>query len=188
MTILEKAISYAMKAHEGEKRKNSTLPYILHPLEAVVTAAELTDDMEVLAAVVLHDTVEDTGISLADIEREFGHYVAWLVDCETEDTIEYETEEITWNIRKQESIDHLRITTDHNVRILWLCDKLSNLRAIRRDYDRLGENIWNTFHMKDPKRQAWYYRTIAELLKEDLGETHAWKEYQALTDEVFRGV
>ena len=95
MTILEKAITYALKAHTGEKRKNSTLPYILHPLEALVTAASLTDDMEVLAAVVLHDTVEDTGISLADIEREFGHYVAWLVDCETEDTIEYETEEIS---------------------------------------------------------------------------------------------
>jgi (p)ppGpp synthase/HD superfamily hydrolase len=188
MTILEKAITYALKAHTGEKRKNSTLPYILHPLEALVTAASLTDDMEVLAAVVLHDTVEDTGISLADIEREFGHYVAWLVDCETEDTIEYETEEITWNIRKQESIDHLRITADKNVRIIWLCDKLSNLRAIRRDYDRLGENIWNTFHMKDPARQAWYYRTIAELLKDDLGQTDAFLEYSRLVEEVFHSV
>ena len=188
MTILEKATMDALKAHTGSKRKNSTLPYILHLMESTVIAATMTDDMEVLAAVMLHDIVEDTGVTLADLEREFGHYVAWLVDSETEDMMEYETEEITWNMRKRESIDHLRITTDRNVRILWLSDKLSNLRAIRRDYDRLGENIWNTFHMKDPARQAWYYRTIGELLREELGRTDAWTEYDRLLGEVFRGV
>ena len=188
MTILEKATTFSMKAHEGSKRKNSTLPYIQHLMEATVTAATMTEDLEVLAAVMLHDVVEDTGVTLNDIEREFSHYVALLVDSETEDMMQYETEEITWNIRKRESIDHLRISDDRNVKIVWLSDKLSNLRAIRRDYDRLGENIWNTFHMKDPARQAWYYRTIGELLEKDLGNTDAWREYNRLLGEVFRGV
>ena len=188
MTILEKASLFALNAHTGSKRKNSTLPFILHLMESTVTAATMTDDLEVLAAVMLHDVVEDTDVTLADLEREFGHYVAWLVASETEDPMEYESEELTWNMRKRESIDHLRITNDRNVRILWLSDKLSNLRAIRRDYDRLGENIWNSFHMKDPARQAWYYRTIGELLREELGGTDAWREYDRLCGEVFRGV
>ena len=96
--------------------------------------------------------------------------------------------EDTWEIRKKESLDRLAKERDPGVKILWLSDKLSNLRAIRRDYNRLGENIWNTFHMKDPARQAWYYRTIGELLEGELGDTDAWREYARLLEEVFRGV
>ena len=188
MNILERAIIYATNAHESLKRKNSTLPYAVHLMETMVIASTITQDMDVLAAAVLHDTVEDAGVKLSEIEKEFGHYVAQLVASETEDKMEYETEEATWIVRKHEAVDQLRIADDRNVRIIWLSDKLSNIRAIRRDYDRLGESIWNTFHMKDPREQAWYYRTIAELLEGDLGDTDAWKEFDSLVKDVFKSV
>ena len=112
MNILERAIIYATNAHESLKRKNSTLPYIVHLMEAMVIASTITQDMEVLAAVVLHDTVEDAGVKLGDIEKEFGHYVAELVASETEDKMEYETEEATWIFRKHEAVDQLRKIKD----------------------------------------------------------------------------
>ena len=58
MNIIEKAIQFATKAHEGTCRKGTSLPYILHPLEAGAIAAQIADDPEVIAASVLHDVVE----------------------------------------------------------------------------------------------------------------------------------
>ena len=79
MTKLEKAIGFAMRAHHGMRRKKENLPYIIHPLEVVTILAGMTDDEDVLSAAVLHDTVEDTGVSLEIIGKEFGSRVMELV-------------------------------------------------------------------------------------------------------------
>ena len=76
MNVIEKAIGFAVKAHAGALRKGTNLPYILHPLEAASIAAQMTDDQEIIAATVLHDTVEDTETSAEDIRKEFGARVA----------------------------------------------------------------------------------------------------------------
>ena len=77
--IFEKALSFALKAHEGQIRKSGNTPYILHPAEAASIAATLTDDREILAAVVLHDAVEDSDATIEDIRAEFGERIAQLV-------------------------------------------------------------------------------------------------------------
>ena len=82
--LLDDAIQFAVKAHAGVNRKGKNRPYILHPLEAMLIASELTEDEEVLAAAVLHDTVEDTPVTREDIERSFGKRVADLVAAESE--------------------------------------------------------------------------------------------------------
>ena len=69
-TVLDKAIGFAARAHAGQVRKGTSTPYILHPLEAAAICATVTDDLEVLAAAVLHDVVEDTGISIDQVEEE----------------------------------------------------------------------------------------------------------------------
>ena len=84
MNVIEKAIGFAVKAHAGALRKGTNLPYILHPLEAASIAAQMTDDQEIIAATVLHDTVEDTETSAEDIRKEFGARVASLVSSNTE--------------------------------------------------------------------------------------------------------
>ncbi len=83
-TIFEKAVLFALKAHEGQKRKDGGV-YILHPLETAVIVGTMTNDLEVLAAAVLHDTVEDTPVTMDDIVNNFGKRVAGLVAHETED-------------------------------------------------------------------------------------------------------
>ena len=80
-SILDKAIVFAVKAHQGVERKGKGFPYVVHPLESVAIAATMTSEQELLAAAALHDTVEDTQVTLKDIEREFGKRVAELVEA-----------------------------------------------------------------------------------------------------------
>ena len=79
--ILDKAIIFAVNAHRGQFRKGSDTPYILHPMEAAAIVGTMTADDEVLAAAVLHDTVEDTGTTIEQIREQFGERVAALVSA-----------------------------------------------------------------------------------------------------------
>ena len=80
MTNFEEAICFAVAAHQGARRKGETTPYILHPMEAASICATVTSDQDVLTAAVLHDTVEDTDVTLAQIAERFGARVAQLGD------------------------------------------------------------------------------------------------------------
>ena len=84
MTLLDDAIVFAIHAHSGQLRKGTNTPYILHPLEAAAIVASMTDDLEIIAAAVLHDTLEDAHISMYEIADKFGERVADLVKSETE--------------------------------------------------------------------------------------------------------
>ena len=79
MTLLEEAIIYSKIMHQGKTRKINHSPYILHPLEVAQILSGMTDDMEIIAAGVLHDIVEDTDGTLKEIEKRFGKRVAMLV-------------------------------------------------------------------------------------------------------------
>ena len=184
MELVTEAIVFAAKAHDGMRRKKSTVPYILHPMEAAVIVGTMTDDQNVIAAAALHDVVEDAGIAMAEIEERFGQRVRELVACETEDKREHLSAEATWRIRKEESLNVLRDTDDIAVMMVWLGDKLANMRSFYSDWKQNGDSIWQHFNQKDPAQHAWYYRTIAELT-EPLSHTHAWQEYKYLTDRVF---
>ena len=186
-TRLDEAIKFATEKHTQQFRKRENTPYILHPLEAAAIAADLTKDEDVLIAAVLHDTVEDTDTSVEEIQEKFGHRVAELVASETEKKREDLPPEETWEIRKKESLEHLRTTNDPAVKILWLADKVSNIRTIYKLYQKEGDSLWNHFNMKDIKKQAWYYRTISDLLV-DLEDTLAYQEYKQIVEYIFRNV
>ncbi len=187
MTIFDEAIKLAVSAHSGQTRKTDTVPYIIHPMEAAVIAGSVTDDLDVLAAAVLHDAVEDTSISLDEIASKLGERVAQLVAAESEDKRDGRPPEETWKLRKEETLAELAKTTDRDVKILWLADKLSNLRSIQRALAKEGQAAWQRFHQHDPREQGWYYRSVADLLREDLRNTQAWQEYDALVKAVFEG-
>ena len=185
MELVSEAIVFAVQAHDGMRRKKSESPYVLHPLEAAVIVGTMTDDQNLIAAAVLHDVVEDAGITMDEIEARFGSRVRQLVECETENKREELPPEDTWRIRKEESLRVLKNAEDPAVLMVWLGDKLANMRAIYRDWKVEGDAMWRRFHQQDPKIQAWYYTTIAELTK-PLEDTAAWVEYKALTDIVFK--
>lgn len=186
MDLFEKAMVFAMEKHHGVKRKASNIPFILHPMETAVIAATMSDDPALLAAALLHDTVEDTDTTLEEIAENFGEEVLALVKAETEDKRHGIPPSQTWLIRKQESLRDLADADNINVKILWLADKLSNMRAFHTSYTEKGEDMWKVFHQKDPKMQEWYYREIARLT-EDLKDFPAWQEYSLLINIIFKG-
>ena len=184
MELVSEAIAFAVKAHDGMRRKKSESPYILHPMEVAVIVGTMTDDQNLIAAAALHDVVEDAGVTLEEIEKKFGKRVRELVGAETENKRAELPPEETWRIRKEESLSVLKNTEDIAVLMVWLGDKLSNMRSIYRDFKVEGANMWQRFNQKDEKVQAWYYRSIADLT-ERLSHTSAWIEYKTLTELVF---
>jgi len=184
MTVLDKAIVFATRAHEGQTRKMSGIPYILHPLEVAAIIATLTDDIDVMAAGILHDTVEDCDVAPEEIREQFGSHVYKLVLSETEDKLADRPAADTWLERKTDSLLAIQNTKNIEVKILWLGDKLSNLRSFWKEYLVRGPEIWTHLNQKDPKMQEWYYRSILECLPELQG-TAAYLEFKVLIEGLF---
>ena len=184
MELVSEAIAFAVIAHDGMRRKKSNAPYILHPMEAAVIVGTMTDDQNLIAAAALHDVVEDADIRIEEIEEKFGKRVRELVASETEDKRAELPPSETWRIRKEESLAALKNTDDIDVLMVWLGDKLANMRSIYRDFKIEGNSMWQRFNQKDPNQQAWYYRSIVKLT-ERLSDTSAWLEYKTLTELVF---
>lgn len=184
MELVSEAIAFAVKAHDGQRRKKSDAPYILHPMEAAVIVGTMTDDQNLIAAAALHDVVEDAGITIEEIGERFGTRVKELVSSETENKRTNLPPAETWRLRKEESLQVLKNTEDSGVQMVWLGDKLANMRAIYRDWKAEGHTMWQRFNQTDVKEQAWYYRSIAKLT-ERLNHTSAWLEYKTLTELVF---
>ena len=184
MELASEAIAFAVKAHDGMRRKSVDTPYILHPLEVAVIVSTMTSDQEVIASAVLHDVVEDADITIDEIENKFGKRVRSLVESETEDKRAELPPSDTWRIRKEESLLVLKNTNDIHVLMLWLGDKLANLRSIYREWKVIGDDVWQNFNQSDVNQQAWYYSSILELTKR-LSDYSAWLEYKRLTEIVF---
>lgn len=182
-TLLDRAIIFAVKAHAGTERRGKGYPYIVHPMEAVEIVATMTADQELLAAAALHDTVEDTEVTVEQIRTEFGERIASLVADESEEMPVGVTEEASWHDRKRAAIDRLS-KASHDGKIVALGDKLSNMRAIARDYAVQGDVLWNLFHTKERKDHEWHYRGLADALRE-LEETFAFQEFERLINQVF---
>lgn len=181
--LLDKAIIFAVKAHSGVERRGKGFPYIVHPLEAVEIVATITPDQELLAAAALHDVIEDTAITGEEIEQEFGKRIASLVQAESDLVFEGQSAAQSWHVRKEAAIKRLAAAS-HDAKIVALGDKLSNMRAIARDYSVLGNDLWLRFHSSDPKEHEWHYRGLAQALSE-LDDTFAYKEFVNLINEVF---
>ena len=184
MELVSEAIAFAVKAHDGMRRKKSEAPYILHPMEAAVIVGTMSDDQNLIAAAALHDVVEDAGITIEEVEEKFGKRVRELVESETEDKRVDLPPSDTWRIRKEESLAVLKNTDDIGVLMVWLGDKLANMRSIYRDWKVEGDAMWQRFNQKNVNEQAWYYSSIVKLT-ERLSDTSAWLEYKTLTELVF---
>ena len=181
--VLDRAIIFAVKAHSGTERRGKGYPYVVHPLEAVEIVATMTKDQELLAAAALHDVVEDTDVTVEQIRTQFGDRVAALVAAESDEMPAGISEEDSWHTRKQAAIDRLA-KAGREAKMVALGDKLSNMRAIARDYAVQGDALWNLFHAKDPKDHEWHYRGLADALRE-LEDTFAYKEFENLINQVF---
>ena len=181
-SLLDRAICFAVQAHAGLERKGKGFPYIVHPMEAMAIVATMTSDQELLAAAALHDTVEDTDVTVAELQELFGERVALLVAHESDVPLEGDASD-TWHDRKTFAINLLK-GAERDVKVVSMGDKLSNMRAIARDYAVIGDEIWNLFNVKDKAEHAWHYHGLADALS-DLSDTPAYQEFYALVKSVF---
>lgn len=185
MTLVSDAACFAAMAHDGTFRKGTDIPYITHPMETAAIAASITSDEEILAAALLHDVIEDCGVTRKELEARFGARVAALVANETQKA-EGDPRR-TWVSRKRMAIEQMA-KGDRAMKIIALGDKLSNMRAIHRDYDLNHDAMFFRFHQHDKRLHAWYYRSCMEMLRSELGDTEAWRELRAHIEHVFEGV
>lgn len=176
MKISEEAIIYATIMHQGKVRKFEDRPYIFHPLEVAQILSTLTDDEEVITAGILHDIVEDTAGTVDEIEKRFGKRVADLVGTDSENDYAGEARSATWKKRKEETLESLKRSTDIGVKMLWLADKLANIRSLAGMYSELGDEMWQKFNQSDPEMQCWYYKSVAQMIELSLNKTGAFKE------------
>ena len=178
--LVEKAICFAVAKHSGQCRKGSNTPYIVHPLEVLQILHTMQADSNLLMAGVLHDTVEDTDTTLEELAQTFNEDVARLVGEHSED------KSLSWEERKQGALAAVALA-DKREQMLVLADKLSNIRAMERDYLRLGEELWTRFNR--PKlKQAWYYGAALPALQAlaDYPDTcRAYEEFAQLVETVF---
>lgn len=179
MNMIDKAIEFATKAHEGQFRKGTKRPYIVHPIEVGDIVSTMTKDEEVISAAVLHDTIEDCeGVTQRILAQEFSERVAYMVARESEDKSR------TWMERKRATIEYIR-TAPREVQMIGLADKLSNMRDIDRDYPVAGEELWNRFRMKDKATIGWYYKGVRDALNDGFKGVPAYEEYCRLIRKNF---
>jgi protein-tyrosine phosphatase len=178
--LVLRALEFAARAHRQQLRKGTDLPYITHPVEVAWLLWQSGADEEVVAAALLHDTVEDTATTLEAVREEFGPRVAGLVAAVSEPD-----KKASWEARKQHTIDHLR-TAPMDVKLLACADKISNLRAVLSDLERQGNAVWQRFS-RGPDKQVWYYSEIGRSLSDGVPapqQPPLFARYEALLNEL----
>ena len=186
-----RAIKFVAEAHQGQYRKGTNIPYISHLMNVMKTLCENGCDKEIITAGILHDVVEDTSVAIEQVEHLFGKRVAILVAgaSEPEHMRNGKDGKTSWRLRKQHTIEFITSEATLDQMLVSCADKLDNAEAIRQDFARVGEKIWERFNA--PKSdQQWYYTTLAAAFEQrstELGEPLS-KLSRMLTntiDEVF---
>lgn len=181
--VLWKAYDYAAQMHDGQNRKGTDIPYFTHLITTMNYAMELTEDTDVLAAAVLHDTLEDTYATLLELQIRFGSKVAFYVASETENKRIGMPATETWEMRKKENIDHLQ-NASREVKIIVLSDKTANAESMAREWAFEGEVMWQKFNQTDKRKQGWYYRSCEQAMKE-FSDTKVMKCFRAYLSILF---
>jgi (p)ppGpp synthase/HD superfamily hydrolase len=175
------AIQFAMRAHRGQFRKGTSVPYIVHPLAVGRILAEAGCEQDIVIAGFLHDTVEDTAVTLDEIQAEFGERVADMVSAVTESD-----RSAPWKDRKQETLDKLQ-AADDDVLSIALADKIDNMRSIQAYLKRDGEKMWKKFN-RPREDQTWYFRSLAACFQARIKQAPALEylpEFLELVEKVF---
>lgn len=178
LSIIEQAIIFAAKAHHGQTRKSTDIPYITHPFAVgmLLQKAKCTD--EVIAAGILHDTLEDTSTTYEELVEQFGIRVAKLVRAASE-----HDKSLPWEERKKHTINMLKDAYLEDIQVI-TADKLHNLKSIQANLEVNGEETWNRFN-RGKHDQHWYYSSIVKELAPRKKEFKLIRELEREVKEVF---
>lgn len=177
ITLFEKALVFAAKAHDGQYRKGTDIPYITHPVALATMLMTMDCPDAVIIAALLHDVIEDTPTTAEEIEAEFGAEIAELVQAVSEPD-----RDAPWEARKQHTIDKLR-HAPLSVKLIACADKTHNLHSMARDYNKLGDDLWKRFN-RGKAEQAWYYRSLAKSLAMGIDQPKNYPIFAKFASEV----
>jgi (p)ppGpp synthase/HD superfamily hydrolase len=166
-----KAIKFVAQAHQGHYRKGTNIPYISHLMNVMKILCEIGCDKEVITACILHDVVEDTSVSIEEVERIFGKRVATIVEGVSEpDPIRNGPNgKGPWKLRKQHTIEFITKEATLEQLLVSCADKVDNTESIRQDFILNGEKLWERFNA--PKGdQQWYYTSVAAAFEQRSNE------------------
>src|SRR5437660_8888585 len=128
LELVRKAYEFSQKHHSGQQRASGE-PYLVHPVEVALVLTEMKMDAVAVAAGLLHDSVEDTSVTIVDIRTEFGEQVAHIVEGVTKIT------QIDFSTREEQQAENLRkmmlaMVDDIRVVLIKLADRLHNMRTL----------------------------------------------------------
>lgn len=179
---IEQAIALAARAHEGQRRKSDDVPYIIHPLAVGFILYEQDCNEDVVIAGILHDTVEDSFVTLKMIEHYFGSRVAEWVDVVTE-----HDKSAAWEIRKKQLLQAVRVAPVE-AKYVYCADKLHNLLSMKRMFDDHGQDMWRRFS-RGYEQQKWYAGAALASISANVVESDRkpmFAEFQQLVNEFFK--
>ncbi|WP_432663395.1 HD domain-containing protein [Wukongibacter baidiensis] len=159
--LINKAIEIAAKAHEGQHRKVTDIPYIVHPFEVAMILQENGCSEDVIAAGILHDTLEDTELTEAEVREVFGDRILELVLGASEELEDRGNR--AWYDRKLHTIEYLK-DASMEIKMIACADKLSNIRSMIKGCNDMGNRLWDRFNAPY-EDQKWYYQSLTESLK-----------------------
>ena len=156
------AIHFASTVHEGQKRKGTSIPYIVHPVAVAALVAEYGGDEDQQIAALLHDVLEDGGPHHAqDIYEKFGRRVLSIVQVCTDGVPDKDGIKPPWEKRKKEYLGHLAEASEDALLVSG-CDKLSNAQAILGDLEKVGQCVFDRFTAKR-EGTIWYYNELSDI-------------------------
>jgi (p)ppGpp synthase/HD superfamily hydrolase len=157
------ALAYAVEQHAGQRRDGDGAPFVLHPIEVATLLADAGAPDHVVAAGVLHDTVEKTGAAPEDLHNRFGARITALVMALSEDPA------ISgYSARKAALCDQVRAAGDEAL-MVFAADKVSKTRELRLTFATASRPPSRRPGSK-PQRKLAHYRHCAELLEERLAD------------------
>lgn len=180
MNIKQKAKEFAIKAHNGQRRKSDKeKPMIIHPIDVANILSEYGYDDNVIAAGYLHDVLEDTKYTKEDLLTEFNEDVVSLVLGASE-----KDKGLSWEERKTETINTIK-DFDLRHKAVVCADKISNLEDMRIIFEIKGEKNFSAFK-RGYEKQKWYYTEVYNSLKYNIDENNIMlNRLKLLIDDIF---
>jgi (p)ppGpp synthase/HD superfamily hydrolase len=178
ISLIDQAIGFAARAHKGQPRKIGSVPYIAHPVGVAFILQQMGCQETIVAAGLLHDTVEDTKVTLEEIRQTFGDEVADIVAGCTEPPKRRDN----WESRKLHMIRTL-VDAPISVKMVAAADKYHNLSHSLYNSRDGSKSIWGRFG-RGIEQQAWYYRSVSESILKNVPDPDQFPIFQQLLDVV----
>lgn len=173
--MIQKAFLFAYDVHKNQLRKDGK-PYISHPFAVAIELAKNGAEDELICAGLLHDVFEDAGVSRETVAENFGERVAELVSGDSED------KSLSWEERKQNTLDGLKNGADRSMCMLICADKIANLRDIAEQLEA-DNDVWNSFK-RGKDKQEWLYRGIYDSIS-IIADLKMYNDLKILIDRIF---